>query len=307
MRSFLGLLAIAVCLLTACTSTVTDVLLPDDENPARPLTDTADVPEPITSTTRADVECSAEALGEDEFFEFTSAYFVVDGQLGEVCFGEPDSTVEEAFDELAIITPQDQLADLALFAGFSEDEDLDEITAAFVNVTDDEGTDFQMSINVTDFGSDRDEALLTVAHEFAHVFTLIPSQIDRTIFDRSDCDTYYTLDGCFFEDSIINQWVSTFWGDGLIDQIAPEDEPSNTDGQDRCDTNPGFFGAYAASNPEEDFAETFSAYVYQLEPDTVAQQAKLDWIDDQPGLAEFRQRAIDAGRGPLRNNFDVCG
>ena len=176
-----------------------------------------------------------------------------------------------------------------------------------MNAFDDEGLNFQMSINLDAYEADPNEAALTVAHEFAHVFTSIESQIDRTVFDAEDCAGYYNGEGCFYDDSVMGQWVTLFWGDGLIDEIDPNAEPSNADGEARCEVNPGFFGPYAASNPEEDFAEAFSAYVYQLEADTEAQQAKLDWIDQQPGLAEFRQRAIDGGRGPLTNNFERCG
>lgn len=71
--------------------------------------------------------------------------------------------------------------------------------------------------------------------------------------------------------------------------------------------NPGFLGPYSASNPEEDFAETFSAFVYRLEATTPEVQAKLDWMADQPGLVEFRDRADAAGLGPLPNRFEPCG
>jgi len=256
---------------------------------------------------RDDVDCSAEGLGADDEFEFVTAHYVVDGELGALCFGEESDTLNSAWNELATITPRGQLSDLGLFAGFAADESGDEVTAAFVNAIDDDGIDFQMSINIDDFESDPDEASLTIAHEFAHVFTSVESEVDRTVFEAEDCATYFNSDGCFYPESIMAQWVALFWGDGLIDEIDPYDEPTAADGEDRCDANPSFFGPYAASNPEEDFAEAFSAFVYRVEPTTQAQQAKLDWIGAQPGLDEFRQRAIDAGRGPLPNNFEMCG
>lgn len=213
----------------------------------------------------------------------------------------------EAWDELATITPQSQLVDLALFGGFSEaDSDSDEITAAYVIPVDFDSTEFQMSINIEDYASDADEGALTMAHEFAHVFTSTEDQIDRTVFDADECDTYYNGEGCFLPDSIMAEWVRLFWGPIAL-EVDPDVEPSVAGGEERCETNPSFFGEYAASHPEEDFAETFSAFVYQLEPDTEAQQIKLDWIRSQPGLAEFRDRAIEARRGPLPNNFVICG
>lgn len=285
---------LAALLLLALVGTACGVTL-DEEVGARALSD-------------GDVDCSEEGLGSDDSTRFVAAHVVVDGQLADLCFGEENPTVLDAWEELAIITPPDQLTDLALFGGFvGGDDDEEEVTLAFVNAVDEEGSAFQMSVNVDTFEEDPDEAAITMAHEFAHVFTSLESQIDRTVFFADECDTYYNGEGCFLPDSIMADWVDEFWGNGLIDEIDPNEEAFASVGEDRCDRNPSFFGAYAASNPEEDFAETFGAYVYQVEVDSPAQQAKLDWIDAEPGLAEFRDRAMAAGRGPLDNNFDTCG
>lgn len=263
------------------------------------------------SPTRSDVECDAEALGDDDTAQFSVANFVVDGELGAVCFGDADSddanVVAEAWRQLAVIAPQGQLGDLGLFGGFQGDDSADEVTLAYVNTIDDDGTLFQMSINIQSSIDDPDELLLTMAHEFSHVFTGLNTQLDRSdeAFDR--CDTYFNGEGCYLPDSLMFAWIQEFWANGLIDEIDPEVEASIADGQDRCDRNAGFFGAYAASNPEEDFAESFSAYVFRIEPATDAQRAKLDWIGQQPGLAEFRDRAIAADLGPSENRFDSCG
>ena len=163
-----------------------------------------------------------------------------------------------------------------------------------------------MSVNLDSVESDPDESMLTMAHEFAHVFAGLSTEVDR-FADPDSCDTYWNGEGCYLPDSLMFRWILEFWGDGLIEQIDPDSEATAADGEERCAVHPGFFGSYAASNPEEDFAEAFSAYVFQLEPDHPDQQDRLDWIDAQPGLAEFRDRAVDAGLGPLRNNFDLCG
>lgn len=254
-----------------------------------------------------EIDCSGEALGNGDEFTFTTAHFVVDGELGEVCLGETNSTLNRAWSDLAAIAPAGQLADIALFGGFTGDPDSDEVTFAFVNTIDDEGDAFQMSINLQSYEENANEGLLTLAHEFTHVFTAIESELDRTVFDADNCETYYNGEGCYTDDSIMAEWIQLFWGGGLIDEIDPDAETSTASGEERCAANPGFFGPYAASNPEEDFAETFSAYVYQLPADNDEQQAKLDWIDGQAGLAEFRERAIAAGQGPIPNGFDFCG
>lgn len=276
--------------------------------------DAADPPAPTgsgggvdLSLERSDVDCTAEGLGSDDENEFFNAHYVVEGNLGAVCFGDEDPTLVQAWEELAVITPGLQLADLGLFGGFIGGGEGDEVTLAFVNSLDDAGTLFQMSVNLDSYDEDTNEALLTMAHEFTHVFTAQVSQIDRSVDSAAGCDTYYNAEGCYLPGSVMAQWIQLFWGNGLIDQIDPDAEASGADGEARCALNGGFFGPYAASSPEEDFAESFSAFVYQLDTNTPGQQAKFDWMASQAGLVEFRDRAIAAGIGPLQNNFDPCG
>ena len=257
--------------------------------------------------TRDDIDCSEDGLGSTDETEFINAHVVVGGVLGALCYGDEDPTLITAWEELAIITPGLQLADLGLFGGFISGEGGEETTLAFVNTLDDDGTLFQMSVNLDSYDEDANEARLTMAHEFSHVFTALPSQIDRSAEAADSCATYDNAEGCYAADSIMAQWIALFWGNGLIDQIDPNTEATGAEGEARCDVNPGFFGPYAASNPEEDFAESFSAFVYRLETATPEQQAKFDWMAAQPGLAEFRDRAVSAGVGPLENNFEACG
>ncbi|MFW2383493.1 MAG: hypothetical protein ACN4GZ_17195 [Acidimicrobiales bacterium] len=255
---------------------------------------------------RDDVDCSSEEL-DGGGVEFTTAHFVVDGILGAPCLGEQDQTVLDAWEALAIIAPPLARADLALFGGFVGGELADEVTLAFVNPVDDDGTVFQMSINLDSFDFDNDDSLLTVAHEFSHVFTLTPTQIDRTPEAEDSCQTFYNGEGCLQETSLLAQWIDEFWGEELLADFDPFEEPTVASGEPRCDLNPGFFGPYAASSPEEDFGESFSAFVFGLEVDHPLQEEKIDWMASQPGLAEFRDRAVAADLTSLENTFEECG
>ena len=254
---------------------------------------------------RDDVDCTPEGLGDDESVSTVLAYYVVDGDLGAVCFGEDDQTLIEAWEVLAAIVPEDQLQDLAVFAGFESLEEGDDLTLAFVSAHDEDGNIFQMSVNVAESEANPDESRLTMIHEFSHIFTQRPSQLDRAE-DPETCEIYWNGDGCFYDDSIMNLWIEDFWEDYLAD-VDLDEPPTVEDGEQRCSIDQSFFGEYAASTPEEDFAEAFSAYVLQLPPATPEQQEKYDWFESQPGLAEFRSLAIDAGFGPQENTFDVCG
>jgi hypothetical protein len=253
------------------------------------------------------VDCSEEALtGGDDGFGFTSAHLVIDGDLGDVCFGNEDPVIVDAWESLAIIAPPGQLGDLVLFAGFVPDGDAEADTLAFVNPVDADGTAFQMSVNTVDAAADPDELLLTLAHEFTHVFTATSAQLDRSDEALDGCDTWFNGEGCYLPNSLMMAWIDEFWSGPLLAGVDPlEDSPDAADA--RCDEDAGFFGPYAATNPEEDFAEAFSAFVFELEAFTDGQAARLDWIEAQPGLREYRDRAVEAGLTPLDNNFAACG
>ena len=168
----LGLVAIA-CTGSDGSSTdpVAEDALPDDDS----------VNDSGVETPGTDIDCSPVALnGGDEEFVFTSAYVVDDGRLGELCFGDDDDTILAAWDALAGIAPQSQLGDLTLFGGFEPDGGEADETMAFVNALDVDGNSFQMSINTVEAVADPDELLLTLAHEFTHVFTATPTQLDRS-------------------------------------------------------------------------------------------------------------------------------
>ena len=301
----------------ACTATEGDAVETDNMETDTTDTVTTDAVTTDAVTTDAgadadasafsDVDCSQEALngGDDEYL-FTSAYVVNDGQLGELCFGDDNATILDAWDSLAAITPAGQLGDLTLFGGFEPDGDEAADTMAFVNTVDVDGNSFQMSINTIEAVADPDELLLTLAHEFTHVFTASPMQLDRTDEAIDDCNTYFNGEGCYADDSLMLVWIDAFWEPEVLASMDVEvDSPDDAD--ERCGNDDGFFGSYAATSPEEDFAEAFSAFVFRLDAVTDGQAERLSWIEEQPGLIEFRDRADDAGMTPLANNFDVCG
>jgi len=300
-RLFLSSVVALLLLLAACSSSAATGEAPDRSEPTTTSV-AAD-----QALARDDVACDADGLGSTDTTDFTSAHYVVDGRLGALCFGDDDPTLVAAWNELAAITPPDQLEDLALFGAFTDGGGGDDETLAFVNALDEQGRTFQMSVNVSAFQADRDQASLTMAHEFSHVFTQVPSQLDRSAPDAADCTTYFSGDGCYLPGSLMAEWIAQFWSADELASIDPNAEVTIGDGEPRCRTDAGFFGPYAATTPEEDLAEAFAAYVYRVEGTTPGQQARLDWIDRQRGLSEFRRMAVAAGRGPFDNNFETCG
>ena len=255
--------------------------------------------------TRNDVGCRGQrALGGDDVDHFVAAAYVVGGKLGATCFGERDPSLIAAWKRLAAIAPPSELRNLALFAGYTSTDDTD---LAFVNALDDPGRRFQMSVNLDAFDDDVSEAQLTMAHEFAHVFTGVPDQIDRSVGPDDPCSTWFEGEGCYRPTSIMAAWIDAFWTADELASIDPDHEPDVSDGERLCNIDPGFLGAYSATRPDEDFAETFAAYVYRVEAPAPEVQDKFDWMDRRPELAAFRERAIAADLGPLEGDFETCG
>ena len=255
--------------------------------------------------TRDDVDCSLEFIasggGEDFADGFTSGHFVVDGVLGEPCLGEDDRLLHSWGWLRAVAGPED-LAELILLAGFDAPSDL----LAYVEAlnTGDGNVAFQMTVNLGQAEADDIELALTMAHELTHVFTGVAEQLDRSV-DESQCTTYFEGEGCYTEDSFIARWVEEFWGDWIadIDPLNDDDEAA----LERCIADPSFLGSYAATNPEEDFAETFSAWVFSVPVDDPGLISKYEFFEADEYLASFKARVQAAGIEPLPNQFEGCG
>jgi len=260
------------------------------------------------SLTRSDVDCSEEALGA-EAEVFGSIHYVVEGTLGAVCFGKDNESVVEAWELLTTITPGGQLNDLGLFGGYVWTGPTNP-SLAYVLSLDNDASLFGMAVNTDEAELDPDLLALTMAHEFAHVFTSLPIEMNYRL-SQADCTTYYNGEACVIEGSLLGDWIETFWSDDLLKQIDPFDPGAGIAPEERCTLDPGFFGSYAATNPEEDFAETFSAFVFSLSADNDDQQQKMDWLAAQPGLLEFQDLVTAAGVGPqgapVHAYFGSCG
>jgi hypothetical protein len=134
-----------------------------------------------------------------------------------------------------------------------------------------------------------DEADATMLHEFAHLVTLNPDQVPLDTSQADTCPVFTFNDRCAPEGSYFRAWLDQFWPgythadlDGEGDGVAA----------DRFATG-DFVSEYAATNPYEDIAETFDAWVRETkEPagDEVVDQ-KLRFFDAYPDTVELKDSA----------------
>ncbi len=246
--------------------------------------------------------CTRKTIGEESGL-LAVAYGVTDGQLAlEPCFGDASAVVENAWNDLARISPVQLIDGVTIVAGF---DDARSDTLAYAAPVANDSDEHLIAVGIGAAVDDPDELRLTMAHELAHVFSQTTDQIDVALFE-DECDTFFNGFGCFEVDAYITAWVDQFWNPAVIASL-PDDFGVDIDGgEDRCAVDSGFPGSYAASHPEEDFAESFSAFVFDIElPPGL--DARLAFFAEYPEFIEMRAAVRAEGESPPTNNFDRCG
>ena len=245
------------------------------------------------------VICDPDTIGEEDG-TVVAIYEVENGVLGALCFGEASDEVLQSWDLLDEFTDPEQLLAIKLFAGIESDTVFAFAGPASIDSYD----DFIIAVDVYS-ADDLQELRLTMAHELSHIFTQDPEQFDESQ-RRSSCDTYYNGYVCFLPDSYITAWVETFWTEEMLDDLPKSGSIDEEGGEGRCTLDRSFLGSYAASHPEEDFAEAFSAFVFGLDVAAEA-EPRLQFFEAYPELVAYRDRAIAAGQTDLPNTLGQCG
>jgi hypothetical protein len=274
--------------------------------------DASDITSTIDDAEVADILAELEAEGfcdpndvegTGDVGDVTAMHFVVRGRLEPPCLGE-DPRLIEAWDALAEITPPDFLDDVSLLAGYDACSGCD--TLAFVSALDDAGSFFLLAVDLTAGEDDPDELALTLQHELSHVFTQDPSTQLDVGTDAGACPTFHNGTGCFTSDSYMWAWIDQFWNLDDLTRLSEDDGTDPEGGEARCSVDPSYTGSYGASSPEEDFAEVFAAYVFDVDVGPGLDD-KLAFFDRYPELQQVRASAAAAGMTGLPNTFEGCG
>lgn len=160
-----------------------------------------------------------------------------------------------------------------------------------------DGTDrWQMGLNLIlgyeNFSSETEESIKTdfttegilgfvMVHEFGHILTLNNKvEIDITAMGPENCTNLYLREGCFHNESILNQFNNQFY---LNENKFNE---------------PNFVSAYAESNIAEDIAETFAFYVGQKNINKVVEESsgalrKINSLVDNDKLKSLKTQLIN--------------
>lgn len=169
---------------------------------------------------------------------------------------------------------------------------------ASVIAIDDELREWQLSIDEksVDLQSrlDMENLVFVLVHELGHIITLNHEQVE---VDYAVCDNRIELEeGCAREGSYINQFVREFWTAQMVSEAEEESaEVLHSRYRDH------FLAEYAATNPAEDIAESFSIFVEEEQPQdcrvSIAEQ-KICFFYGFPELVILRSQ-IRAGVADL--------
>lgn len=227
------------------------------------------------------------------------------GVPGSVTFDQQDtSTQEKIWQFVTDVVPADQRTELAHFVIYTDGANN---SLGAVDQTDDPHY-WNLEIDIRDARNFPDLAT-TVIHELAHLITLNDTQVttDYKVFyspDNKDvfsqeaatCSTYFIFEGCSHQDSYINSFFNQFWPDiypewKTIDAETDPDTLSAKLDSFYQEYSDQFVSDYAATNPEEDIAESFMFFVFAPKPAgaTISEQ-KILFFYKYPELVRLRDR-----------------
>lgn len=188
------------------------------------------------------------------------------------------------------LIPSDQRSKFGEFRVYYNDNSG---TLAYVQQINDDLSSWRLAVNAYGlmedgkFVNERDFEH-TLIHEFAHVMTLNDNQLNSSISLEECFPNYFPGEGCSNTGSFINQFVKKFWSPNMIDTLNSEGS-----GESIYLEKPDFFVTdYAATNPGEDIAESFTYFVLKPTPecgsDIKVSEQKICMFYDYATLKDLR-------------------
>ncbi len=164
-------------------------------------------------------------------------------------------------------------------------------TMAFVYPVTEAGKKFVLNLDIKDMiGEDgkymKKDMNETIVHEFAHILSL-----NHTQLSSNAVGTYQTQEGILTKNSYLNNFYSDFWANKTDAYLL-----SNEDGYRQYDVDKlygdhasWFVSDYAATNVEEDIAESFRIFVLEdkASGNSVKDQ-KINFFYQYPELVKMR-------------------
>ena len=229
------------------------------------------------------VESEGDAAPDDT--EAPIGAFTVDGDRIDTAGASRDvaGDARAIWERFTTLIPDDQRRMVVGFELLSED-----FGGAYVYPTEHDPTKWVLAVG-RGLGDGIDAVLV---HEFGHLLTLQATEVPPGD-DVDACSTYFTGEGCALSGSTFARFVERFWPQTMIDEVNRIQETADWDAADAFyeQHRDEFVTDYATTNPAEDLAETFTAFIMEDEPDgtTIAdEKVLLLWGD--PAMTALRDQ-----------------
>ena len=223
-------------------------------------------------------------------------------------YQDDNTTHQQIWDYFTTLIPRGERD--TLLAEFSIVTDGLDNNLAAVSQTASDPELWSLEVDIAD-SADTLNLTYTLIHEYAHLLTLGPDQVEPStaIFNNPDdedvyydvsaaCPDYFPGEGCSYPSSYINTYFTQFWADihGEWQNInLIEDDDAYYEALDNFyyDYENRFLTDYAATNPEEDIAEAFTFFILSPRPagDTIAKE-KILFFYDYPELVSLREQIL---------------
>ena len=206
-------------------------------------------------------------------------YRIVDGtlRLANQDGGTPSQAYEALWNKITRILPEHAFSGFTHFTVFTDGPSE---LLAYVIMTDRQGETWEIAVDPADAG-DGDLFLETVLHEYCHYLTLNAGQVTYT--ERQTTDTYNESGMVSRPGSYLDDFYQAFWTDVLDDRLASDSYSFFLRHED------DFVTDYAATDPSEDIAESFTYFVlYDPQEGEDIWIQKLNFFSDYPELVRLR-------------------
>ncbi len=192
--------------------------------------------------------------------------------------GDREVEYEALWAQMRGLLPEGSWAAFSRFTVFTDGADE---TLAYVAALDGAGERWEIAVDPADAG-DGDWFTETVLHEYTHYLTLNAGQVTYTAAQTAD--TYNEEGMAAAPGSYLDDFYQAFWSDYLDDRRAnPESDRFFLRHED------DFVTDYAATDPSEDIAESFTYFVlWPRQGGGSVWEQKLDFFYGYPELVELR-------------------
>lgn len=205
-----------------------------------------------------------------------------------------DASHEKIWSKFSSMIPVESRSSLGRFIIFQDEESG---TLAYVEPINDDLKTWAMGVNLIGLfdenGDYVNESDLnhTLIHEYAHILTLNADQVDPFIEEENCYPRYFIQEGCTKEGSFMNLFFKTFWTRDMTSLVESDEENGPIELYENQPND--FVTDYAATNPVEDMAESFTAFIMNPKPkncDLNQKNEKICSFYEREVLLKLRKR-----------------